>query len=48
MTPEALMEEYYRRKQLGEIKPEHAEVIDMMIPVVSKSLQLHFSKLTRC
>ena len=31
MTPEALLEEYYRRKQLGDIKPEHADIIDMMI-----------------
>ena len=44
MTPEALMEEYYRRKQLGEIKPEHAEVIDMMISSGQQELTISLLK----
>ena len=44
MTPEALLEEYYRRKQSGEIKPEHAEVIDMMISSGQKDLTISLLK----
>ena len=44
LTPEALIEEYYRRKQLGEIKPEHAEVIDMMISSGQQELTISLLK----
>ena len=38
MTDEALLQEYFSRKQAGQIKPEHAETIDMMIAKGQKDL----------